>query len=510
MAKIAKNQWPTGHTPDDFKCCGPAATKDGGFDGTMLADLGCFTQDGKDSNKYYHGAVVQSKKNSNWYAYFEYGRTGVTNPGIQFIEGPSQSAAQAAYEKQMHAKNDKRGEWVQHKVFGSILQAKPGKDCYLVRPQATRSTGLPDAKTITTVNSKVTTNKGGSSLDKVADKLIRDLNVGTMEYTRASLSTSSLPTLDTLDEARLICGEATKLVNKLGVKAEQSKDLEDLTNMLYSRIPKYKNRSKDKSTWLLTGENITSWLNDLDAFETALKGLDAGVSVNTLPFNLETLDPASKVGQLMYRWAEGATRNVHGYLRGKMRIANIWKITKDTDWTRFDKRLQYLETQPINNRSQPLHQITREDIDNPLIPRYSKTATAMLFHGTRTVNVGGILRESFRLPKELSKVAINGAMFGSGTYFADDWKKSAGYTSMNNSIWSKGSGGIASRKAFMFVADVALGQMFTPRGPQGFNGPPAGHHSIFADGGNSGVANNEFILFDMSSIYLRYLVEFEA
>ena len=46
--------------------------------------------------------------------------------------------------------------------------------------------------------------------------------------------------------------------------------------------------------------------------------------------------------------------------------------------------------------------------------------------------------------------------------------------------------------------------------PQGFNGPPAGHHSIFADGGKSGVANNEFILFDMSSIYLRYLVEFEV
>lgn len=76
MAKIAKNTWPTGHGPDDFKCLGPAATKDGEFAGTFLSDLGCFTQDGKDSNKYYHGAVVQSKKNSSWYAYFEFGRTG--------------------------------------------------------------------------------------------------------------------------------------------------------------------------------------------------------------------------------------------------------------------------------------------------------------------------------------------------------------------------------------------------------------------------------------------------
>lgn len=439
---------------------------------------------------------------------------GVTNPGIQFIEGPSQSAAQAAYEKQMHAKNDKRGEWVQHKVFGKILQAKPGKDCYLVRPQATRSTGLPDAKTITTVQaakvSHISSNGLQQGLDGQAAKLIRDLNVGTMEYTRSSLSTSSLPTLDTLDEARLICGEATKLVNKLGDKAEQSKDLEDLTNMLYSRIPKYKNRSKDKSTYLLNGENITSWLNDLDAFEAALKGLDTGTKVSSLPFHLETLDPATKVGKLVYSWIVGATRNVHGYLSGRMKVANIWKITKDNDWCRFDKRLSFLESQPINNKSKPLHQIHRSDIDNPLVPRYNKTETALLLHGTRTVNVGGILRESFRLPKELSKVAINGAMFGSGTYFADDWKKSAGYTSLSNGIWSKGTGGIAARKAFLFIADVALGQMFTPKGPQGFNGPPAGHHSIFANGGYSNVANNEFILFDMSSIYLRYLVEFEV
>lgn len=508
MAKIAKNKWPDNHGPDDFKCFGPAATKDGEFSGTMLGDLGCFDQSGKDSNKYYHGAVVQSKKNNNWYAYFEFARTGVKNPSVQFIEGPSQQAAQMAYEKQMHAKNDKRGEWVHHNIFGKILQAKSGKDCYLVRAQATRSTGLPDAKTITTVDSKVTTNKGGSSLDKVADKLIRDLNFGTMEYTRASLSTSSLPTLDTLNEARLICAEATKLINKHGDSTE-AKELIDLTSMLYSRIPKYKDRSKDKATWILNGENINSWLTDLDAFEAALKGLDGGSTVNMLPFHLETLDPKSAVGKLIFKWAAESTRNVHGYL-GKMKIDNVWKITKDNDWGRFDNRLSTLEQLRISNKSKPLHQIPRADIDNPLVPRYNKTETALLFHGTRTVNVGGILRESFRLPKELSGVQVNGAMFGSGTYFADDWKKSAGYTSLTRGVWSKGSGGIASRKAFMFLADVALGQMYTPRGSQAFKGPPDGHHSIFADGGHSGVMNNEFIVFDMSSIYLRYLVEFEA
>src|SRR5205807_5568521 len=60
--KLGKNEFPTSHGADDFKCFGPPALKDGEFENCKIADLGCFTQDGKDSNKRYHGAVVQSKK----------------------------------------------------------------------------------------------------------------------------------------------------------------------------------------------------------------------------------------------------------------------------------------------------------------------------------------------------------------------------------------------------------------------------------------------------------------
>jgi hypothetical protein len=54
----------------------------------------------------------------------------------------SEADAQAEYEAQCHSKNDKRGEWTTVARI-KTLQPKPGKDAYLVRAMATRSTGLP-------------------------------------------------------------------------------------------------------------------------------------------------------------------------------------------------------------------------------------------------------------------------------------------------------------------------------------------------------------------------------
>jgi poly [ADP-ribose] polymerase len=101
-------------------------------------------------------------------------------------------------------------------------------------------------------------------------------------------------------------------------------------------------------------------------------------------------------------------------------------------------------------------------------------------------------------------------MFGPGLYFADDWKKSAGYTSLTNSYWSGGAGAIAGRGAFMFAADVVLGRPFVAPQARGYTAPPDGHHSVFGKAGHSGVQNNEFIVFDPRQHCLRYLAEFVA
>lgn len=501
--KLKKSAWPAGHSEGDFKCFGPAAEKDGEFSGTMLADMGCFTQDGKDSNKYYHGAVVQSTKDNVWYAYFEYGRTGGTGGDRQFIKCSSQAEAQSEYEKQMHAKNDKRGRWIQHSTLGKILQAKPGKDCYLVRPQASRSTGLPDAKTISSVKTKVqakSTDGGSTKVGKIFDResasLLQDLNVATLQYTRNSMATGAVPTQDAIDEARRILAAA-------GQPGLKTKEVEELTNLLYSRIPKKKNRGE---AWLLDNSaRIGFWNDDLDAFESALKNQDTSVVSMEYPFFLEWLPQTDELGKYIRDWTLKATRNRHGHL-SNMKIDGLWKVVKQSDYKSLRAYQQQLIDYKIRVAATPLHQPSKRiDIDDAHIPSYQESGTHMLFHGTRSVNVSGILRESLKI-----RAASAAGMFGKGIYFADDWKKSHGYTSDRGSYYAGGSGGAGRRRAFMFIADVVLGNPKVMQdSDSSLRKAPSGYHSVFGKEGRY-LSNNEFIVYREDAVNLHYLIEFHV
>lgn len=509
--KLEKNTVPSGHSLSDFKCFGPVASRDGQFAGTKLADLGCFTQEGKDTNKYYHGAVVQSTINNGWYVYFEYGKTGANTVGFQFLECSSESEAQSEYEKQLHSKNDKRGIWVSHAVLGNILQAKTGKDCYLVRQQIVRSVGLPDARNISSANkiSTVVAPVTGKIMDKETVALLKDLNATTLSYTRNSLVNSTVPSQEAIDEARLILKTAANSISN-NISERDKKELINLTNMLYSRIPKKKNRSD--TDWILSKDNIQNWSDDLDAFESALlsSGSETKLEVNNLPYELEYLSVKSELGSFIREWMKKATKHNHSYLRGDITIVNVWKISKNKE---FDKLKNTAKSITKTDRETPLHQIhpkMRIDLDTDEKILFSSSGVGMLFHGTRSVNVSGILRESLKMPAQLRGVTITGAMFGPGIYFADDWKKSAGYTSTSGSYWTNGGGGLNNRHAFMFITDVVLGNLYVAPRSQHFSGPPKGTHCIFGKAGHSGVQNNEFIIFDKDQHYLRYLVEFKV
>ena len=525
--KLPRDTWPAGHGENDFQCFGPGAVEDGKFEGTMIADMGCFNQDGKDSNRFYHGAVVEStKKPGKWFAYFEWGRVGASKPSFQFVEGGDQTDAQAAYEKQMHAKNDKRGQWVQHPALGRILQAKPKKDCYLVRPQATRSTGLPDAKTIThqettkiKVAKKKTKGKKKKSAiyDRATAKLLADLDSGTVQYTRSSMADSALPTFEAITKASNILTHALTRVGQVGGSVGdqvRDKELKDLTNLIYSLIPKKKQLKEGPKSWVLSDNTITQWQQDLAAFESALQSTDLGDSIEVSPFGNLDIElqhlQSCEIGKFVKTWLPGATRNMHSYL-GTMKIANVWSIKRDKDPATLKKyQDKVIKDGGLKSAEKPLHQPLRKDLDKDGRKRFRTSGTHLLIHGTRSVNVMGIMRQSLMLPKKLVGVSINGAAFGPGLYFADDWKKSAGYCSISGSYWSRGSGGVSNRKAFMFLTDTCLGNMHICSGARGFTSAPKGDHSVFAKAGRSGVQNNEFIVYNSDQVNLRYLIEFDV
>jgi hypothetical protein len=537
--KLPQKTFPAGSGPNDFQCFGPAATTDGQFDSVKICDMGCFTQDGKDSNKYYHAAVVQNKNTKKWYAYFEWGRTGAKSPSFQFVECGSEAEACMEFADQLHSKNDKRGEWTT--IAGiRTLQAKKGKDCYLVRPMATRSTGLPDARSIKTNegakpkkaasgNGKAedktktkskgkTAKKSAPSADKHTLSLMRDLSVATVAYTRGSMADASLPTQKSIDEARDILTEAQKRLLKVGDDVDdqvKDKELKQLTGLMYMRIPKIKAVGAAAHTWILSKENILAWTHDLDAFESALYAADLPEEEDFDPLKdmrltMEWMPADSKEGKFLCEWWPKATMNRHAHI-GAMKIKNLWRVERHDDKDKLPPVQDTILKEKPKIGERPLCQPKeRADLTSAEQKRYKDTNTALLFHGTRSVNVSGILREALRMPKQLVGVVITGAMFGPGLYFADDWKKSAGYTSLSGSVWSGGGGSVKGRDAFMFAADVVLGNPHVAKGPSGFTAPPKGHHSVFGKGGVSQVQNNEFIVFDAKQNQLRYLIEFNT
>lgn len=547
--KLDRDTYPDKSAAADFQCFGPPATKDGDFEQVKICDLGCFTQDGKDSNKYYHAAVVQHRTSKKWFAYFEWGRTGATSPSFQFTACANEQEAHRVFASQLHSKNDSRGEWVT--IAGlRTLRARAGKDCYLVRPMATRSTGLPDARSIK-INEGARADKGAKKPDEAAAaeakdnsksagkgkkkvaatkkkapaadeptlKLLRDLSVATIAYTRGSMADASLPTQNAIDEARQILGEAQKRLTKVGddVKKQlKDKNLMEMTSLMYSRIPKKKVLRAKPEEWLLSKDNILVWQNDLDAFESALYATDIDQGekdfnpLEELNLHMEWISPTSTLGKTLNTWWPKATGNRHSYIKD-MKILNLWQVHRHDDKGRLETAQDaILKTKPVIDERALYQMKTRKDVEKSEVKRFADSNTALLFHGTRSVNVRGIMKEALRMPKELVGVVITGAMFGPGLYFADDWKKSAGYTSLNNSYWSRGSGAVAGRGAFMFAMDVAMGRPFVAPKAHGYVGPPDGHHSVFGKAEVSGVQNNEFIVFDPAQQRIRYLAEFEV
>jgi len=539
--KLPKGVYPTGSGPDDFECFGPPATVDAEFENVKIADMGCFKQDGTDSNKFYHGAVVKHRTTGEWFVYFEWGRTGKT-PTFQFVQCSSEYEAQSEFSKQLHSKNDKRGEWAS--IAGlHTLRAKVGKDCYLVRPQAHRETGLPDARRIVSneganqpikpIKPSVTQKRDPGSLtkkssgkkkhptvDSETERLLRAFRIGTVQYAKTSMSTGAIPTQSAIEECRQILDAAKNRVKVVGQFADQihDGDLVQLTSILYSRVPKVKHVGAKEETWLLTDRNIFEWEQDLNAYESALyiqdvssKGAEEIARNPLMDMNLkmEHLSSRDPVGEFIRGWAPKATRNKHGWL-GDMKVSHVWRVERLGASSGFDKCVGSIVKDRPGLKERPICQPSkRHDLSVTDQKRYSAANVGMLFHGTRSVNVFGILKEGLRLPKNLVGVVITGAMFGGGLYWADDWKKSAGYCSMKNAAYG-GGGQVQGRKSFMFIADVALGQAHVASGPKGYTEPPKGCHCVFGKADTSRVANNEWIVYKTNQNQLRYLVEFDA
>jgi poly [ADP-ribose] polymerase len=124
-----------------------------------------------------------------------------------------------------------------------------------------------------------------------------------------------------------------------------------------------------------------------------------------------------------------------------------------------------------------------------------------LWHGSTSENLINILRVGLKT-RPPSTAHVTGKCFGTtGIYFSDQSTKSLNYAV---GYW----GGHKDSRVFMFLASVAMGKYYVPRGVDS-NLPKPGYNSTFAKAHVSGVVNNECIVYKENQVNLKYLIEFQ-
>jgi poly [ADP-ribose] polymerase 2/3/4 len=185
------------------------------------------------------------------------------------------------------------------------------------------------------------------------------------------------------------------------------------------------------------------------------------------------------------------------------------KILKDSSMISKIEKM-YFSSMNVRHPSRNLkpvkfYEITLHDMKHKFDSDGGKLSDIrLLWHGTRKFNVLSILKNGFLLPKMLSSIQTTGAMYGNGLYFTDQSTKALNYSF--GGVWDSGP---RDNNCFMFLANVAMGKYYIPSG--GWRSyPKPGYDSTWAKAGQSGVMNNEMIVYRISQTNIRYLVEFQA
>lgn len=535
--KLSRKSLPAGLDASGFTYAGrPASAQDDFGSDVGLADMACVDQFGESNkSKYYHAGVVQA--GGSWFVYLEWGRISggkSWNPNFrgqdfQFVQCANEADARAFFKKQCQSKNIKRLQ--EKSVNGrTIWVGKNGKDGYVVQRLATRERGLPDAygikddKGVAKKTSKKVAKKAGKSTVSFQPQVVtlaRDLVGGTQSYARAAAkATGIIPTMEAIQEVRdELIPEALKLIKKVGNDEQKQigdRSLQDLSKYVATIVPRPIPRSGDASALILSTANILRVQQDLDTFEAALQNEDFDMDVTNdvdpdklIGAKMVWLDPNSEHGRWVAETYLKMTNNRHGYVRGKIRVKNIFTVERphlDTVFAQEAKKIAKKRAGDaglVRARLQPRKRSDVADISDV----YNDANVFLGVHGTRGVNVQPILSSNLRLPKSLKGVHVTGSAFGHGIYYATDILKSYGYTGHGQALYG-GGGNLPTRGFFMFLCDVIGGKPYMTRSTMwDAVKAPRGCDTIAAYPEHTSVQNDEHVIFDPNHQRIRYLIE---
>ena len=142
------------------------------------------------------------------------------------------------------------------------------------------------------------------------------------------------------------------------------------------------------------------------------------------------------------------------------------------------------------------------------LAKVSNKKTQLFWHGSRNENWLSILKSGLVLRP--ANAVITGKMFGHGLYFANEFKKSINYTSINGSYWAGGT----ANDAYLAIYEVHTGSQFEISQHDDWCydldldnlGSRGKYDSVYAKRGVS-LLNNEFIVYQEPQCTIKYLVK---
>jgi poly [ADP-ribose] polymerase 2/3/4 len=468
-----------------------------------------FTDIINNNNKYYN-LEIQEAKDGKFYLYTQYGRVGGT-AAKEYRICSGKFDAESEAEKIIKSKL-KKGY-----VEVKLVQAAIGSDIAKSKIE-TSQVSVDDLKKI---GVKVSEEAEPSKLHPQVSDLIRTWFGVTAEFVEMNLDTKKCPlgqlSADSIIKGRDILEEARKIIHATRTDVSE---LNRLTNLYYSNIPHNfgYNRINADVLRLDADDKIDKAFDILDVFSNA-KDVENVISKKsnvdsqyaTLKADLEFVDPSAPV----WKWIDAMlhkTRASNHHFLGNLKTHKIFKVARNNEEKLFLETAEQIAKEcGKSNPSQVYAQLVKErpDVPKELRDIYSKANILPGWHGTRRANMIGITTKGLLIRP--SGVVHAGSMYGDGIYWATQSTKSINYCDVKGSYWAQGS----NKTAYLFLADVAYGNYKMAGGSSFYNRQnikPC--HSVFAQGGKSGVINDEIITYVPSGKgqqhCIRYIVEFET
>jgi len=348
-----------------------------------------------------------------------------------------------------------------------------------------------------------------SKLDvKVQDiiKLMFDISLMEQEMTEIGYNAKKMPLGKlTKDHIKKSFTVLKKLDEELNKKTPKPSVLSELTSEFYTIIPHDFGRSRPPviNTKVLLKKKLemVESLADIQIATTLLKNQKVEIKENPIDTNYKSLhcdiaplDHNSEEFEMIKTYVDNTHAKTHSWY--ELEIGEVYVINREGEKERF------------------------------LGDKYPEKKRKLLWHGSRLTNYVGILSQGLRIaPPE---APVTGYMFGKGVYFADMVSKSANYcyASRNNVGLMLLCEVVTGEENTLYHADYNAGSLAKNNNKDctkgcGKTAPDPTKSAFTKDGvevpygpaidvkldSDSSLLYNEFIVYDVAQIKMRYLIK---